>query len=103
MNRDELIEKVARAIHAADDIDETYNEMKSFFYYLAQAAIATILAELQEPTEEMIITGGNYVLSVGSIDCMHVDDRPEFGIKGRETGSYELFKAMLAASPLVKK
>lgn len=60
----------------------------------------TIFDSLKEPTDEMCFAGGEYVLSVGSIDCMHVDDRPEFGMKGRETGSYELFQAMLSASPL---
>lgn len=92
MTHEELIEK------AAKDIKHYYGN--EFDVVCAKRCIATILTALQEPTEEMIIAGGNYVLSVGSIDCMHVDDRPEFGMKGRETGSYELFKAMLAASPL---
>lgn len=70
MTHEELIEKVARAIHAADDVDETYNEMKSFFNCLAQAAISTILDALQEPTEEMIKAGSE--LFCQSYEAPHI-------------------------------
>lgn len=51
-----------------------------------------------EPTTGSVEAGGNYVLQEGGIDPMHVDDRgPPYCIKGRETGSYELWRVMVAA------
>lgn len=96
MTRDELIEKVAIIIFHNEFKECDSNET-------AEEILNTIFDALKEPTDEMCFAGGEYVLSVGSIDCMHVDDRPEFGMKGRETGSYELFQAMLNASPLAKE
>lgn len=60
-------------------------------------ALAAIRA-MREPTEGMTTSGGNYVLDVGGIDPMHVDDRGDpWNIKGRETGAAELWIAMLDA------
>lgn len=48
----ELIEKVAQAIADADM--EDYEPHSHFYNALAKAAISTILAALQEPTEGML-------------------------------------------------
>lgn len=60
---------------------------------LALAAMKAML----EPTAGMTAAGGDYVMEVGGIDCMHAEDRgPPWNIKGRETGARELFRAMLS-------
>lgn len=76
MTRDELIEKVARAIYVADDMDETYEEMETFFKCLATSAIDTIFTALKEPTDEM----EKSAIDAAEDDC--------------------LWQAMLNASPL---
>lgn len=75
----ELIEKVARAIKNADreicsGLDDLYEEQ-------ARAAISTILAALQEPTEEMINKSRGYYVGSTPYAVLH-------------------YKAMLNASPL---
>lgn len=58
MTRDELREKVARAICYSDMNDDVFDELfayqKEQFICNADAAIDTIFAALKEPTEEMI-------------------------------------------------
>lgn len=69
-----------------DGISEAFN--------LALAAMKA----MREPTNHMVTSGGNYILDVGGIDMMHAEDRgPPFNLKGRETGSFELWMHMLDA------
>jgi hypothetical protein len=105
----EMQEKIARAMTAArtaamkkrfgldcdppgyDEYDDTGREDA-----LAEALAA--MEAMREPTDDMVVAGGNYVLDVGGIDGMHAHDRgPPYFIKGRETGSYELWQHMIDA------
>lgn len=97
VGRSQLQERIARAIEEAErklpfGAGPEYSR-RSY----AELALAVMKA-MREPTTPMIEAGGNYVLQEGGIDPMHVDDRgPPYCIKGRETGSYELWRVMVAA------
>lgn len=80
MTRDELREKVARAICYSDMNEDVFDALSAYqkeqFICNADAAIDTIFAALKEPTEEMETAA----IDAGDDDC--------------------LWQAMLSASPL---
>mgnify|MGYP000754093477 CR=1 FL=1 len=74
--------------------DEAYDHVRRVKNCVRALAV---MKAMLEPTDGMVTAGGDYVLEVGSIDGMHAEDRgPPWNIKGRETGSRELFRAMLS-------
>lgn len=95
----EMQERIARAIYEGRNGARCVPWHRQPHAHKApyQADAIAVMKAMLEPTDGMITAGGNYVLEVGSIDCMHADDRgPPWNIKGRETGARELFRAMLS-------
>lgn len=93
----EMRERIARALCSRQCVGVWEGQSSRVQEGFLLDALAVMKA-MREPTTPMIEAGGNYVLQEGGIDPMHVDDRgPPYCIKGRETGSYELWRVMVAA------
>lgn len=78
--REELIEKVARAIATWDQVDEDSD--RDYYEGMATAAIDTIYAAMQEPSNHMTACGMDSI------------DMPFYDVIER------VYKAMITASPL---
>ena len=79
MTRNELRAEVAKAIN---NVERKWIGPSPQHYKYAEAAISTILAALQEPTEEMCRAGRNETIGVGHFYAS------------------DIWQAMLNASPL---
>ncbi|ABS68900.1 hypothetical protein Xaut_3672 [Xanthobacter versatilis] len=93
----EMQERIARAIYEATPRNRPWKILSRFQKDILRERALAAMKEMLEPTSVMTTAGGEYVLEVGGIDCMHTEDRgPPWNIKGRETGARELFRAMLS-------